>query len=264
MDYFSERRISEVVLQPKYMGSRCSVYLYRDIEQCYAISRNGYKVKAVDLTPIYEQLLHRFGTYMAEQGIRVLLLDGELLPWKALGDGLIERQFRPISKALETELDFLRQYGFEESLGKLIQDFEASGFEQDQHHMSKEALNNNYGPHVYQTFKYVRDIRESYADLDQRKEAYRVYKQQLELYAGAAELAYKPFAILKEVLENGAERVPDGKTSELYRFLNDDESLVLDLKEPDAYIRAEEYFAKITVEKHMEGIVIKPEQEQQG
>ncbi|WP_340011735.1 metallophosphoesterase [Paenibacillus sp. FSL H7-0690] len=264
LDYFAERRISEVVLQPKYMGSRCSVYLYRDIEQCYAISRNGYKVKAVDLTPIYEQLLHRFGTYMAEQGIRVLLLDGELLPWKALGDGLIERQFRPISKALETELDFLRQYGFEESLGKLIQDFEASGFEQDQHHMSKEALNNNYGSHVYQTFKYVRDIRESYADLDQREEAYRVYKQQLELYAGDAELAYKPFAILKEVLENGAERVPDGKTSELYRFLNDDESLVLDLKEPDAYIRAEEYFAKITVEKHMEGIVIKPEQEQQG
>jgi predicted kinase len=264
LDYYAGRRVFEVVLQPKYMGSRCSVYLYRDIEQCYAVSRNGYKVKAVDLTPVYEQLLHKFGTYMAEQGISVLLLDGELLPWKALGDGLIERQFRPIGKALETELEFLRQHGFEESLGKLIQDFEASGFEQDQHHLSKEVLNKTYGAHVYQTYKHVREIRESYVDLDRRDEAYRVYKQQLELYAGDAELAYKPFAILKEVLESGEERIPDSLTSEQYRFLNDDEVLVLDLNEPDAYIRAEEYFAKITVEQGMEGIVIKPEQEQQG
>ncbi|WP_379163494.1 metallophosphoesterase [Paenibacillus sp. sgz5001063] len=264
LDYFAERGVSEVVLQPKYMGSRCNVYLYREIEQCYAVSRNGYKVKTVDLAPIYEQLLHKFGTYMAEQGLSVLLLDGELLPWKALGVGLIERQFRPIGKALETELDFLRQNGFEEALGKLIQEFDASGFEKDQHHLSKEALSNNYGSHVYQNFKYVREIREAHVDLDQRDEAYRVYQQQLEWYAGDAELAYKPFTILKEVLENGEERFPAGTTSEQYRFLNDDDCLVLDLKETDAYIRAEEYFSRLTVEKHMEGIVIKPEQEQHG
>lgn len=264
LDYFAEIRVTEVVLQPKYMGSRCSVYLYQDVEQCYAISRNGYKVKAVDLTPVYERLLQKFGKYMTEQGIRVLLLDGELLPWKALGDELIERQFRPIGRALETEQDFLRKHGFEESLEKLIQDFEASGFEQDQYHLTKEALSSSYGAHVYQTYKYVREIRESYVDLDQRDEAYRVYKKQLELYAGDAELEYKPFAILKEVLETNEERIPDGTTSEQYRFLNDDEILVLDLNGRDAYIRAEAYFAKITVEKGMEGIVIKPEQEQHG
>lgn len=264
LDYFVERGVSEVVLQPKYMGSRCNVYLYREIEQCYAVSRNGYKVKAVDLTPIYEQLLQKFGTYMAERGIAVLILDGELLPWKALGDGLIERQFRPIGKALETELDFLRQHGFEEALGKLIQDFEASNFEKDQHHLSKEALSKNYGSHVYQNFKHVRAIREAHVDLNQRDEAYRVYKQQLELYAGDAELAYKPFTILKEVLETGEEQVPEGTTSELYGFLNDDEYVVLDLREADAYIRAEQYFSKLTVENQMEGIVIKPEHEQRG
>lgn len=264
LDYYAERGVSEVVLQPKYMGSRCNVYLYRKLEQCYAVSRNGYKIQAVDLTPIYEQLLHRFGTYMTEQGIAVLILDGELLPWKALGDGLIERQFRPIGKALETELDFLRQNGFEEAQGKLVQEFEASGFEQDQHHLSKEALSTHYGSHVYQNFKYVRGIREAYVDLNQRDEAYRIYKQQLELYAGDAELAYKPFTILKEVLEDGEERIPDGTTSEQYRFLNDDECLVLDLKETDAYIRAEQYFSRLTVENQMEGIVIKPEHEQRG
>jgi predicted kinase len=264
LDYFAERGVSEVVLQPKYMGSRCNVYLYRKTEQCYAVSRNGYKVQAVDLMPIYEQLLRRFGTYMEEQGVEVLLLDGELLPWKALGDGLIERQFRPIGTALETELDFLRNNGFEDALGKLVQEFEVSGFEKDQHHLSKEALSDNYGSHVYQNFKYVRAIRDAYVSLDQHDEAYRVYKHQLELYAGDSELSYKPFAILKEVLENGEERVPEGKTSELYRFLNDDDYLVLDLKEPDAYGIAEQFFSRLTVENHMEGVVIKPEHEQRG
>lgn len=264
LDYFAGRGVYEVVLQPKYMGSRCTVYLYRDVEHCYAVSRNGYKVKAVDLTPVYEGLLERFGTYMAEQGIRVLLLDGELLPWKALGEGLIERQFQPIGRALESELAFLREHGFEESLGELIREYEASGFEQDQHHLTKEALNTSYGAHVYQTYKHVRSIRDSYVGLDQRDEAYRVYKQQLELYAGDAELDYKPFAILKEVLESGEERVPEGATSEQYRFLNDDEILVLDLKDPEAYRSAEAFFATITVEQQMEGIVIKPEQEQPG
>lgn len=264
LTYFAERGAVEVVLQPKYMGSRCNVYLHRKIQECYAVSRNGYKVQAVDMHPIYEGLLSRFGTYMAEQGINVLILDGELLPWKALGDGLIERQFRPIGKALETELDFLRQNGFEEALGSLVQEYEASGFEKDQHHLSKEKLSDSYGSHVYQNYKHVRAIRDAYMSLDQHEEAYQVYKRQLELYACDTELDYKPFAILKEVLENGEERLPSGKTSDLYRFINDDDYLVLDLREPDAYIRAEQYFIKVTVEKYMEGIVIKPEYEQRG
>lgn len=39
---------------------------------------------------------------------------------------------------------------------------------------------------------------------------------------------------------------------------------MLDLQKPEAYSLAEEYFAAITVEQKMEGIVIKPEQEQPG
>ncbi|RKP49962.1 metallophosphoesterase [Cohnella endophytica] len=261
LDYFADRGITEVVLQPKYMGSRCSVYLSREADQCYSVSRNGYKIKSVDLAPVYEKLLRKFGTYMDDQGIAVLILDGELLPWKALGDGLIERQFRPIGKALETEIDFLRQNGFEDALGKLVQDYEASGFEKDQHHLTKAALGDKYGNHLYQNYKHVREIREAYVPLQGHDEAYRVYARQLEIYAGDAELEYKPFAILKEVLESGEERLPEGRTSDIYRFLSDDEYLSLDLREPDAYSLAERYFSRLTVENHMEGIVIKPELE---
>lgn len=264
LEYFADRGVTEIVLQPKYMGSRCNVYLHRDMQQCYAVSRNGYKVRAVDMTPVYRLLHQRFGAYMAERDIEVLLLDGELLPWKALGEGLIERQFRPIGMALETELDFLRQHGYEDAFERLVQEAEASGFEKDQHHLSKAALSDKYGAHLYQNYKHVREIRETSVSLDRHDEAYRVYKRQLELYAGEAELAYKPFAILKEVLAGGEERIPDSRTSDMYRFLTDDEYLALDLQEPDALEKAERFFSKLTVENGMEGIVIKPEHEQRG
>ncbi|MFC3799345.1 metallophosphoesterase [Cohnella sp. GCM10012308] len=262
--YFAERGVGEVVLQPKYMGSRCNVYLHRDLEQCRAVSRNGYQVKAVDMQPIYERLLRKFGAYMSERDIAVLVLDGELLPWRAMGEGLIERQFRPIGKALETELDFLKRHGFDEALGGLVKTWEDSGFEQDQHHATKEALNDKYGSHQYQTYKFVRGIRDARVPLQQHEEAFEVYRRQLELYAGDAEIVYKPFALLKEIDENGDERLPDGKTSENYRFVSEDEYVALNLESPDAYAVAEAFFSKLTVENGMEGIVIKPELEHPG
>ncbi|WP_127587224.1 metallophosphoesterase [Paenibacillus koleovorans] len=264
LDYFKERGVTDVVLQPKYMGSRCNVYLDRELDKCYAVSRNGYKVKSVDLLPVYAQLLQRFESYMGEQQVAVMILDGELLPWKALGEGLIERQFQPISKALETEIAFLKEHGFEEALGKLVREMEAGEFEKDQHHLPKAALSEKYGAFVYQNFKHLRGIRDAFVPLDRHEEAYQVYKRQLELYAGEAELIYKPFAILKEVLENGEERLPDQWTSDMYSFLSDDEFLRLNLLDPEAYERAERFFGKLTIENGMEGVVIKPEQDARG
>ncbi|RRJ63398.1 metallophosphoesterase [Paenibacillus oralis] len=259
LDYFKERGVGQVVLQPKYMGSRCNVYLHKDPEQCFAVSRNGYKVNKADLSSIYAKLLDKFGGYMEEQGIAMLILDGELLPWKALGEGLIERQFKPIEKALETELAFLAQTGFEQAFAKLNKEYEASGFERDQFRMAKSDLSEKYGPSVYQNYKPMHDIRESHVPLADHLEAYATYKRQLELYAEDGAMEYKAFAVLKIVYEDGREQVPEWKTSEMYGFLSADEALSLNLSEPDCLARAESYFAKLTLEQHMEGVVIKPE-----
>ncbi|WP_058302933.1 metallophosphoesterase [Gorillibacterium timonense] len=259
LDYFKERGIEHVALQPKYMGSRCNVYLHKELEHCFAVSRNGYKINNVDLSEIYSKLLNKFGGYMDEHRIAMLILDGELLPWMALGEGLIERQFKPIEKALGMELAFLQQNGFDGAYSKLIADYDASGFERDQHHTQKSALSDKYGPSVYQTYKFVYDIRETYAPISDHLEAYQTYKRQLELYAEIAEMEYKPFAVLKMVGEDGKEQLPDWKTSEMYKFLSEDESITLDLTEPDCLDKAERYFSKLTLVNHMEGIVIKPE-----
>ncbi|MDF2960672.1 MAG: metallophosphoesterase [Paenibacillus sp.] len=259
LEYFKERGVQQVVLQPKYMGSRCNVYLHKDLEQCFAVSRNGYKVNHVNLTEIYGKLLLKFGGYMEERKIAMMILDGELLPWKALGEGLIERQFKPIEKALETELAFLQQNSFEDAYNKLIAEYGASGFEKDQHHTAKSALSDKYGPSVYQNYKYVYEIRETYVPLPEHIEAYQTYRRQLKLYAEDEVMEYKPFAVLKIVYEDGKEQVPEWKTSEMYGFLSEDEALMLDLSESDCLEKAERYFSKLTMENHMEGVVIKPE-----
>ncbi|WP_246188134.1 hypothetical protein [Paenibacillus tengchongensis] len=124
---------------------------------------------------------------------------------------------------------------------------------------AKAALNDKYGPSVYQTYKYMGDIRENRVPLAAHLQAHQTYKRQLELYAEEGEMEFKPFAVLKMVYEDGSEEIPDTVTSEMYAFLSEDEAVKLDLSAPDAQEQAERYFAKLTLENQMEGIVIKPE-----
>ncbi|MBP2000823.1 putative kinase [Paenibacillus shirakamiensis] len=259
LNYFAQRGVNQVVLQPKYMGSRANLYLHKDRDQCFAVSRNGYKITHIDLHEIYTKLLHRFGEYMEQNKVSMLILDGELLPWKALGEGLIEKQFKPIEKALESEFQFLQQQGFDQALGKLMADYEASDFERDQFHTNKSALHEKYGSYVYQNYKHLHDIIQKYVPLEEHVAAYETYKKQLDIYAEDGELEYKPFNILKMIYEHGEERIPNEPTSELCHILMEDEWMKLDLTEEESYAQAAEYFSKLTVDQHMEGVVIKPE-----
>ncbi|WP_037292113.1 AAA family ATPase [Saccharibacillus sacchari] len=261
LDYFRGNGVNEVILQPKYMGSRCNLYLHRTAEESFAVSRNGYKIKQVDLTAVYEKLLERFGEYMAQNGIHILILDGELMPWHTLGEGLIERQFRPIGAALSSELSFLKEHGFEQALDRLNEDYDNSGFGQDRIHDSKSKLIDKYGNGAYQNYKYVHEIRQARMPLEAHEEAYAVYDRQLGLYAGEGEAEYKPFGLLKIVYEDGREELPGEtrKQSELYAWLSDDEALTLDLSAADAYEQASDFFGKLTLDRGMEGVVVKPE-----
>ncbi|MDK8182047.1 metallophosphoesterase [Paenibacillus sp. UMB4589-SE434] len=259
LNYYAARSVNKVVLQPKYMGSRCNIYLHNERQRCFAVSRNGYKINQVELTAIYDQLQLKFGGYMQDNRIEMLIIDGELLPWKALGDALIKRQFKPIESALESEFEFLKQYSFQQEFDHLADQYQASGFEQDQFHIPKAKLSEKYGDNIYQNYKHVHSILETYVPLHEHEKAYITYKRQLELYAEDDTLEFKPFALLKIIYESGEEQIPDWTTSDMYQFLSEDEYLTVDLTESDSYERAEHYFASLTMLNHMEGVVIKPE-----
>ncbi|MBC1475055.1 metallophosphoesterase [Listeria grandensis] len=259
LHYFAEKGISEVVLQPKYMGSRCNIYLHKNTKSSFAVSRNGFKITHIDLTPIYASLHTRFGEYMEQNHIQMLILDGELLPWQALGKELIEKQFQPMETALHTELSFLQAHGFDEALSQLISEYDATDFAVDQTKLTKKELNDKYSSRLYQNYKPLNQIKQTRVALAQHQEALQTYKQQLEIHATDAELDYKAFALLKIIYNDGTEQIPAWPTSEMYSFLNDDTFVQLDLTQPDYLTIAEAYFANLTTINKMEGVVIKPE-----
>ncbi len=125
--------------------------------------------------------------------------------------------------------------------------------------MAKSALSEKYGSHLHHSYKYIHDLLKTYMPLHEQEQAYETYKTQLELYAGDCKLEYKPFALLRWIYESGEERIPEESTSDMYRFVSDDECLVLGLTQPDCCEQAERFFSKLTIEQRMEGGVIKPE-----
>ncbi|MBO8172984.1 MAG: metallophosphoesterase [Bacillaceae bacterium] len=257
--YFKRKGVHKVVLQPKYMGSRCNIYLARELDQCYAVSRNGFKIKKVDLSPVYDNLLNKFSDYMKENKIKTIVFDGELLPWSILGEELIEKQFRTIDRALQTELDFLKEQGFDAHFQKLVEQYKSSDYEVDQQTMSKKDLIKKFGGATYQTYKALQTMLKSYEPIEKHVEAHQKYHEQIELYAKDDEINYKPFNILKMVKENGEEIIPAESTSEIFKFVSDDEFMLIDLNEQDYYEKALTFFKTLTTERKMEGVVIKPE-----
>lgn len=264
LSYFRKHGVEQVVLQPKYMGSRCNLYLHQDVEQCFAVSRNGYKMKQVDLTDVYKQLQEKFHPYMLDKQISTVILDGELLPWKALGEGLIEKEYGVIDTAVGIELDFLQENGFAEALQDLVSKYDSTPFETERHHLSKKELAKMYGDATYQSYKWIPHVKATRVSLEEQKQAWQTYHEQLQLYGESGELSYKPFTILKIIYQDGTEEIPAWPTSQLFAFVSSDEYLLLDLTEDHYLEKATDYFTKLTTNQKMEGVVIKPEQLQAG
>lgn len=259
LTYFKENGVNQVVLQPKYMGSRCNIYLSAEIERCYAVSRNGYIIQRLDLTPVYQQLLEKFGSYMNENKIQTLLLDGELMPWSALGKGLIEKEYQPIALGIEKEVALLKDSGFEQVYQEAIQKMAATEYQTDRHNKDKKTLSALYGSYPARQFGLLTETERQQVSLEEQTDYLEVYKKQIELYGYEGALAYKPFNLLKISYADGREEIPEQKTSAIYPFLSDDPYLTLDLTQESALSKAQTYFETITVENQMEGVVIKPD-----
>lgn len=85
LEYYINNGVQYISMQPKYMGNRCQIYLSTDLEKCYAVSRCGYKIN-IDLTQVYINLLKKMNDFIKENNIKMIIIDGELMLWKALGN----------------------------------------------------------------------------------------------------------------------------------------------------------------------------------
>lgn len=264
-------------VEPKFMGSRCNIYLFTDPAKCYMVTRNGHVINQLPVETrdkIYKNLLHDRGLekFMEENSIRLLIVDSELMPWNAIGNKLIDENFKPIDIALRDEIGLLEETGFEDYYQKLINDEKFKSYLTEKNTISHKELHEKYGGFIYETFKELSHEMDGHIALDEMKKYNDLYHQQLEHYGTDGEVHIKPFGILKIVFNDGKEIIPNidgmekfeiclGQTN-IYELLNNtDNSCILNLEMGfDAcYKILEMYYPSLINEKHMEGIVIKPD-----
>jgi predicted kinase len=216
LDYFNSRGVQFVVIEPKFMGSRCQAYLYKkDPSKSFLVSRNGFKIR---MTEQLQTMLDNIPKQLDDLGFEwedELILDGELEPWTTLGRGLVEEQFKAYEGLVHYELSTLAQ----------DEEFNNLDFKQK---IDAQGLLEN--------------------DL-------KTFSDTLDIYAQDGEPFYSPFAILKC---DGKVTNTQIELAQSFFSVSTYDALTIDVTDPEEIQLAKEFFEKVTVEKNMEGVVIKP------
>ena len=263
IQYFKNRGVQKIVAQPKYMGSRANVYLFKDPLKNYTVSRGGFVIKPerLDLTEAYKPL-YEF-PYIKEafsKNTELIILDAELLPWSAIGRGLIDSSFVTVDKAITSEIEFLKKTGFDIALKKVIDGpYKDCDFEKISHKTSRKDLIEKIGSNNERTFRCIMEYMREAVSMEELESLVKVFSHQIELYGSDGEPNFKAFSILKEVFEDGTEKLFFEESNEkIYKGINSDECLVIDVNSEEDIARLKEFYNKTTVVEEMEGIMLKP------
>lgn len=252
-EYFKSAGVGRVMLQKKYMGSRANMYLFpNDIDRSYMVSRNGFVIKKLELKPLYEKMVKRFNV----QGKDLLfIIDGELMPWSAMGRGLIDSHFKTTGIGLATEADLLEKTGFEAALARMEEKFTASGFKEMKNSQKKKDLMETMGEGNYRLMSSFDGFK--WLPLEQQKSAIETYNKQMEIYGSEGELEFKPFALLKMVALDGSEELFfDQPQKAVFDMVSSDESLIVSTD--DAGLDLAKSWFQARVSEGIEGVVVKP------
>jgi len=188
----------------------------------------------------------------------MIIFDGELLPWSALGEGLIEKHFKTIDKALTSELQILEKSGFDKALENMLTSGDYTAFSKKSETVSKKDLQKQVGLANVSTYTALQEYAKLKRPLQEKITDSKIYHEQVDIFSASAPLSYLPFDILKVIKRDGTEEIRFGDATN-YRLLHETErDLIIDLNATDASTLAHAYFDKITNEERMEGVVVKP------
>lgn len=253
LSYYQKAGVNKVVLQPKYMGSNATIYLFKDLEKSFTTTRHGHRIGSVDLSSEYKRLKKRLQENF-NKGAELIIIGAELIPWRAIGDTLIEEHFQTISDGLELEHEFFKDFNLVEKLSLMKTDRDKK-FSKERQTVNKKQLKKDYGNTVYESYVLL-DHLENYS-LQDNIDGAKTYREQLEIFGASQPAEFKGFSILKEVYLDKELLLGNQNNEDMFKLLNDDEILVLDLNDNNSLNLAQEYFDKL-VSVGMEGLVVKP------
>lgn len=254
--YFSERGVTEFVVERKYMGSYCDIYLHKNVEETYFVSRNGYMINHIDIDQARKacQSLHdRFDW----TDLSIVIIQSELMPWSVLGKGLIENEFVSYYNARKNHYDYLSQSDLYHKIAKVKESESYKIYLDDTKQLSSIQLKDKYPAHIIRQYNGLASF--TVLDLNRYNQSLEIFEKQISHFGVQGDIYFKPFNILKKIYDNGSEIVENDNLS--YKEVNDDPFLYFKADTPEllqtAISETEQWFSTLTA--HMEeGIVIKP------
>jgi hypothetical protein len=255
--YYLKNEVTELVVQKKYMGSYCTIYLKRNLADTYFVSRNGHKIDHIDLKKAIESIDELHEKMLAQfPDFHTILIASELLPWKILGGGLIEKEFIGYYDALKTQHSYLKESGLFEKMKSVKSSEVFLEFSTDKNNMKSKEYRSKYKPHIIRQYQALLDAK--IPDLEKQAVSLQVFKEQIDIFGKEEKVHFKPFTILKVVFETGKEYIPNSNLT--YELVNEDAFLHLKFDENNTeenINKVYDFFNKLTVENE-EGLMIKP------
>lgn len=259
VNYYLGKGVTEFVVQKKYMGSYCTIYLKRNLEETYFVSRNGFKMDHIDVDKAINSVkdLHA-KMVMAFPDFDTILIASELLPWKVLGAGLIEKEFTGYYDALKTHNEYLQSSGLLEKLENVKESEAFTTYISDKTQLARKEFGSKHKSHIVRQYEALATVK--IPDVAKQEESLQVFKNQIDTFGDEAELHFKPFTILKVINSSGDEILPNSNLT--YELVNDDVFLhleITDLNKEEKLCEIYSFFEKLTSDNE-EGIMIKPVQ----
>ena len=264
-------------IQVKDMGSRFQFYYCtHNKNSSFGVTRNGYCCKSLSkdvINQIYDSLTPKLQNIDNFENTHMIIIDGELMPWSALGKSLIDSEFRHVYHSAKSEFELLKEFGFDEQEKKLIDKFNESDFKKDSADISKKQMCDKYGGSIYQTYKLINENKKYYNDISSLEKGLDIFGKQIEIFGTESNVYYKPFSILKIIYQD-CEMICGvdfdqctldqnnniGNVS-MYSMLTDNKYLVIDTNDNfnQNLMKLQEFWDNVIVANNFEGIIIKPD-----
>ncbi len=236
--YYASTGQTQVLIQPKYMGSRAQVLLTRNSYEVF--TRSGFKLKHTPeldtaIQALEDNVSNELMTWLNSLGpYTSTLLDCELMPWSYLGKGLIEDTFESYYYSHKLHIEAMIKHGFYTDL-------------------ESYKISDDYVNKVPSANKQVGNLNQwrNTSNLDNLN----IFGTELDKYASTEAPYFVPFNILKVESEDKILY----SNSEFNRF-NNFELLSL-LQTPLHVVDVNDLTEGIKVQNlysHLEGIVVKP------
>lgn len=256
--YYKDIGQDIIVIQPKYMGSYSDILLKKNINDSRVYTRKGHHIDWLNNEVLLNALrpLHDKFNW---QKLDYVLIQAELMPWSALGEGLIEKEFDSYVYCLENHVNYLKQNNVFNFVSELKKDATYKQYIIDKDNLSKKEINKKYPSHIKRQYEAWSSF--NYYNLDKYAEGIEIYKEQLDIFSKKEDVYFKPFNVLKYGYWNGDEELNDSNLEGFCR-VSDDKCLIIDFQKMsfvEAISHAYNFYHEL-INKNAEGVVVKPDQ----